>query len=63
MADGTSKPIKDIRIGDKVAKGGEVEGVMQFTGGDGLCRLGPNLVITQDHNVYHQGEVCTVRDR
>jgi len=58
MQDGSFKPISDIKIGDEVAKGGKVEGLMQFKGvADGsLCRVGPNVVMTPTHMLYHEGE-------
>lgn len=53
LVSGEHKKIKDIKIGDQLAEGGEVTAVMQFTAeGQNVYRLN-GVCVTGEHRVFH----------
>ena len=52
LADGTSRPIESVRLGDKLSDGGYVTAVHTFRSYDTLYNLG-GVYVTGDHLVMH----------
>ena len=60
MLDGTEKPIKNIKLGDKT-KGGEVTGVFQFKASDEIHNY-KGVTVAGSHYVKEDGKFIMVQD-